>query len=92
MTSYTLSISPTSDPFPFAALATASYIKDSVNVSFNFEHGENGLVLTRTEDGTQITNAEEVVRTLAKAAGIQSNSTQVSPRHFGRSGRRVLTD
>lgn len=77
MTAYTLSISPASDPFPFAALALAAYTKDSVNVTSNFERTENGLVLTRTDDGTTIVEAEEVVRTLAKAAGMLSNSTQV---------------
>lgn len=79
MSAYNLTISPTLDPFPFAALVLASYIKESVGVSFNFDTADANTpcVLVRTSDGTQIDEAELVVRALAKAAGNESNSTQV---------------
>lgn len=78
MTSYKLSLQTTPDSFPFAALVLASYVGDAIGVSFDFE-GEDGksCSLTRTSDATTIDEAETVVRTLAKAAGMEGNSTQV---------------
>ena len=81
MTSYKLSLQTTPDSFPFAALALASYLGDTIGASFDFE-GEDGkpCTLTRTSDATTIDEPETVVRTLAKAAGMESNSTQVCSR------------
>ncbi|KAH8108509.1 glutamate-tRNA ligase [Phellopilus nigrolimitatus] len=72
---FKLSISPSSDPFPFAALVIASFLKSSVEVTVSFDHEDNGYVLTRA-DGTQVDDGESIVRTLAKEANVGSNSTQ----------------
>lgn len=74
---FKLSISPPTDPFPFAALVLAYYLKDDVEVSTDFDLEGGGSVLTRTADGTQIDDGESIVRALAKAANAESNSTQV---------------
>lgn len=73
---FKLSINPASDPFPFAALVLAYYLKDIVEASTDFDLEGSGSVLTRT-DGTQIDDGESIVRTLSKAANVESNSTQV---------------
>ncbi|EJC98400.1 glutamate-tRNA ligase [Fomitiporia mediterranea MF3/22] len=73
---YKLSVSPTSDPFPFAALAISSYLKDTVNVTIDYDRDGSGCCLTRISDGTQIEDGESIVRTLAKEAHAESNSTQ----------------
>lgn len=74
---FKLSINPASDPFPFAALVLAYYLKDIVEASTDFGLEGSGSVLTRTADGTQIDDGESIVRTLSKAADVESNSTQV---------------
>ena len=74
---YNLTIHPTSDPFPFAALALSSFLKGSVDVNISYEGDQPGCVLTRTSDGTRIEENENVVRALAKEAKAESNSTQV---------------
>ena len=76
-TMFNLSVHAASDPFPYAALVLASYLKDVVNVTVDFDHEQVGCTLTRTTDGTRIEEAEAVVRTLAKEAKFESNSTQV---------------
>ena len=74
---FNLSVHAASDPFPYAALVLASYLKDSVNVTVDFEQEQAGCALTRTTDGTRVEEPEAVVRTLAQEAKFESNSTQV---------------
>ena len=74
---YNLSIGPTSDPFPFAALVLAYYLNDAVKVTVDFDREGSGSTLTRIADGIQIDEGEFIVRALAKAANCESNSTQV---------------
>ena len=76
---FNLAVSAASDPFPFAAIAVCSYLKDQVNVNVSYDRGEPGCILTRA-DGTQVDDGESIVRALAKEAGIESNSTQVCMR------------
>lgn len=71
-----LSITPTNDPFPFAALALASYVTTSVDVQVDFDGDGSDCILTRA-DGTQVDEGESVVRVLAKSAHLESSSTQV---------------
>ena len=74
---YNLSVHATNDPFPYAALVLAAYLKDIVHVTVDFDHEQGGCTLTRTADGTRIEENEAVVRALAKEAKAESNSTQV---------------
>ena len=80
---FNLSVHATSDPFPYAALVLASYLRDSVNVTIDFDREEAGCTLTRTADGTRVEETEAVVRTLAKEAKAESNSTQVYVMYLG---------
>ncbi|KAI5118016.1 hypothetical protein M0805_003453 [Coniferiporia weirii] len=73
---FKLSVSPSSEPFPFAAVILASYLKNTVEVTVTYDHGDAKYALTRTADGTQIEEGESIVRTLAKAASLESSSTQ----------------
>ena len=74
---FKLSLSATSDPFPFAAIVLASFVKNVVEIKIDYDRDDSACILTRTADGTQIEEAESVVRALAKQAGAESNSTQV---------------
>ena len=74
---YKLSVSASSDPFPFAELALSSCLKDTVNVDIVYDRSEPGSILTRTADDTIIDDGETIVRILAKEAHAESNSTQV---------------
>lgn len=78
---FNLSVATACDPFPFSALIVANYVKDSLDVSISFDG--SGCILTRP-DGTQIEGDESVVRTLAKASGTGSNSTQVCNPVYGK--------
>lgn len=74
---FKLSLSAASDPFPFAAIVLASFVKNVAEVKVEYDRDDAACVLTRTADGTQIEESESVVRALAKEAGVESNSTQV---------------
>ena len=60
---FKLSLSATSDPFPFAAIVLASFVKEVVEVKIDYDRDDTMCVLTRTTDGTQIEEGETIVRT-----------------------------
>lgn len=67
----TLTVSPSTTPFPFAAVVTAAYTQKA---TLNFDP-EATLVLEY--DGKSLTSEDEIVMTLTSAAGIVGDSTQV---------------
>ena len=74
---FKLSLSATNEPIPYSAAVLAPFVRSVVQVNVDYDRDDAACVLTRTSDGTQTEGAENVVRTLAKEAGAESNSTQV---------------
>ena len=66
-----LAISSAASPFPYAALVTATYTQKA-EVTFD-ETPEISLDL----DGSKVTCEDEIVRALAKAAGLADDSAKV---------------
>lgn len=67
-----LTVSSTASPFPYAALATATYTQKA-EITFD-ESSEISLDL----NGSKVTGEDEIVRALAKAAGLADDSAKVS--------------
>lgn len=68
-----LTLSTKASPFPYAALAVATYTQKA---ELNFDETVSGVLLDL--DGDQYTAEEEIVTILAKNAGIDGESTKVS--------------
>jgi glutamyl-tRNA synthetase len=68
----TLALSFKESPFPYAALAIASYTQKA---EVNYDESATGLTLTI--EGTQITSEEDAVKALAKAGGLAEDSVKV---------------
>lgn len=68
----TLTVSFKNSPFPYAAVAIASYTKKA---EVNYDESASGLILTL--EGTEFTSEEDVVRALAKAGGLGEDSVRV---------------
>lgn len=66
-----LTVSSTASPFPYAALATATYTQKA-EVTF----GETAEI-TLDINGSKVTGEDEIVRALAKAAGLADDSAKV---------------
>jgi glutamyl-tRNA synthetase len=67
-----LIVSFKASPFPYAAVAIASYTNKA---QVNYDESASGLNFTF--EGTQITAEEGVVRALAKAGGLAEDSVKV---------------
>lgn len=63
-------------PFPYAAVAIASYTKKA---EVNYDESASGLTLTL--EGIQITSEEDAVKALAKAGGLAEDSVK-TPAYF----------
>jgi glutamyl-tRNA synthetase len=72
MTAGTLTLSFKESPFPYAAIAIASYTQTA---EVNYDQSASGLTLTI--EGTQITSEEDAVKALAKAGGLGEDSVKV---------------
>ena len=68
----TLAISSKESPFPYAAVAIASYTQKA---EVNYDESASGLTLTI--EGTQVTSEEDAVKALAKAGGLAEDSVKV---------------
>ncbi|KAJ8523145.1 hypothetical protein ONZ45_g374 [Pleurotus djamor] len=66
----TLTLSSKRSPFPFAAIAIASY---TGKAELNFD--EQAKDVTLQQDDTQITDEAEIVKALAKSGGLAEDST-----------------
>jgi glutamyl-tRNA synthetase len=67
-----LIVSFKASPFPYAAVAIASYTN---KVQVDYDESASGLIFTY--EGTQITTEEDVVKALAKAGGLAEDSIKV---------------
>lgn len=67
-----LTLSSTALPFPYAALATATYTQKA-EVTFD----ESAAGISLDFDGSKITKEDEIVRVLAKAADLADDSAKV---------------
>lgn len=67
-----LTVSPTTSPFPYAALATATYTQKA-EVTFD----ESAAEISLDFSGSKVSGEDEIVRTLAKAAGLADDSAKV---------------
>jgi glutamyl-tRNA synthetase len=68
----TLTVSFKESPFPYAAIAIASYTQKA-EVSYD----ESASGLTLTVEGAQITSEEDAVKALAKVGGLAEDSVKV---------------
>jgi glutamyl-tRNA synthetase len=68
----TLTVSFKESPFPYAAVAIASYTQKA---EVNYDASASGLTLA--VEGTQITSEEDAVNALAKAGGLAEDSVKV---------------
>ena len=68
----TLILSAKAAPFPYAAVAAASYTQKAEIV---YDESVSGIELEL--DGSKIASEEEAVKALAKAAGMADDSTKV---------------
>ena len=68
----TLTVSSTASPFPYAAVAIATYTKKA-EVTFDESAAEANLEL----NGAHASGEEEIVRSLAKAGGLADDSAKV---------------
>lgn len=71
-----LTLSTKASPFPYAALAIATYTQKA---ELNFDETATGVSLDL--DGDEYTTEEEIVAVLAKIAGIDRESTTVGRCH-----------
>lgn len=76
----TLTLSSKLSPFPYAAIAIASYTQKA---TLNFD--EAATRITLDTNGSKISSEDEIVHTLAKAGGLSGDSAKVttiiSPSH-----------
>lgn len=68
----TLTISFKESPFPYAAVAIASYTRKA---QVNYDASASGLTLTL--EGIQFTSEGDAVKALAKAGGLAEDSIKV---------------
>lgn len=68
----TLTVSFKESPFPYAAIAIASYTQKA---EVNYVESASGLTLTFGD--TQVTSEEDAVKALAKAGGLAEDSIKV---------------
>lgn len=68
----TLTVSSKLTPFPFGAIAIASYTQKATVV---FDEAAKGITLDF--DGTKTTSEDEIVQTLAKAGDLAADSAKV---------------
>ncbi|OBZ65709.1 putative glutamate--tRNA ligase, cytoplasmic [Grifola frondosa] len=68
-----LTVSSKASPFPYAAVAIATYTQKA---ELNFDEGASGLILEL--DGSKISTEDEIVRALAKAGGLSDDSAKTS--------------
>ena len=68
----TLTVSFKESPFPYAAVAIASYTKKA-----EVDYNESTSGLTLTLRGTQFTSEEDAVKALAAAGGLAEDSIKV---------------
>jgi glutamyl-tRNA synthetase len=69
----TLTLSSKLSPFPFAAIAIASYTQKA---TLDFDQTANGITLDL--NGSKITSEDEIVHALAKAGGLSGDSAKVT--------------
>ena len=67
-----LTVSFKESPFPYAAVAIASYTKKA-----DVDYNESASGLTLTLGGTQFTSEEDAVKALAKAGGLAEDNIKV---------------
>ena len=67
-----LALSPTANPFPWAAVAIATF---TGKAELTFDTTAKGLALNL--DGSNVSEEDEIVRTLAKAGGLADESVKV---------------
>jgi hypothetical protein len=67
-----LVVSSKASPFPYAAVAIATYTQKA---EVNYDPSATGLSFT--SEGTKVTTEEDAVRTLAKAGGLAEDSVKV---------------
>lgn len=67
-----LTVSTTASPFPYAAVITATFTKQA---EITFDESASGVSLEL--NGATITTEDEVVRALAKEAGLADDSAKV---------------
>lgn len=70
----TLTLSSKLSPFPFGAIAIASYTHKA---ALNFDESAKGVTLDL--NGAKITSVEEIVHALARAGNLSGDSVKVSP-------------
>jgi glutamyl-tRNA synthetase len=68
----TLTLSFKESPFPYAAVAIASFTKKA---EVNYDESASGLALTL--EGAQFTSEEDAVKVIAKAGGLAEDSVKV---------------
>ena len=68
----TLTVSPAASPFPFAAVAIATYTQKA---ELTFDPSVSRVTLDL--NGSTISEEEEIVQTLAKAGGLSDDSAKV---------------
>ena len=67
-----LVVSSKASPFPYAAVAVATYTQKAEII-----YDESAKGLTFTSEGTTVTTEEDAVRALAKAGGLAEDSVKV---------------
>jgi glutamyl-tRNA synthetase len=80
----TLTVSSKLSPFPFAAIAIASYTQKA---ALNFDETATGITLDL--NGSSITSEDQIVHALAKAADLAGDSAKVSPSYCIRSPNNI---
>ena len=75
MASGNLTVSSKASPFPYAAVAIASFTQKA---EVNYDQSATGLSFTF--EGTEVTTEEVAVRALAKAGGLSEDSVKVRAR------------
>lgn len=67
-----LTVSSSASPFPYAAVATATYTQKA---EIKFDEAASGISLEL--NGSTITSEDDIVRALAKEAGLADDSAKV---------------
>ncbi|KZS88349.1 glutamate-tRNA ligase [Sistotremastrum niveocremeum HHB9708] len=70
----TLSISSAASPFPYAALATAAYSSNKIDISIEFDVSEQPQILH--VDGKEIIAESDILEALARKSNILGDSTK----------------
>ena len=67
-----LTVSSSASPFPYAAVATATYTRKA---EINYDENASSPVLEL--NGSKVSGEDEIVRSLAKAGGLADDSAKV---------------